>query len=163
MSTRSRVACVALAAALGLASCEGGLFAPAAPLPPRLELALAATAATDSAAFEGLDAIRIRVGRQLTGVLLDSTFAFRSAGAETRVRVPVEIASSQEAVTVDVELRTAGQTIFVGRAGATLTRGQTTAVPIALTRVLVVVASAIAQPAPEPPRADASRPRAGTD
>lgn len=128
------VAAAALVAALGALACADGIFTPAAPRSPRAELALAATAATDSALFESVDAIRVRVGLGV-GALLDSTFAFRSAGRETRVHVALELQNAQEAVYIDVELRTAGMIAFRGTAAATLKQNETTVVPIALIRV----------------------------
>ncbi len=152
MSTRSRMAFVALAAALGLAGCEGGLFAPAASLPPHVELAIVATAATDSAAFESVDAIRVQLlGTLGAGALLDSTLAFRSAGAETRVHLDVHVDDAQVPVTIAVELRTGGLAVFRGTASALLERGETTSVAVPIVRVLAAVLPA--------GRADTSRAR----
>ncbi len=153
MSAVMKALCSALAAGVLCASgCADGLFVAGAPPRARAELAMTSTTASDSALFESVDAIRVRITRQV-GVLLDSTLAFRSAGAETHVRLAVELKSSQEAVVVDVELRAAGLAVFRGVASATLKRSENTVVSIPLT--LAPAASVAAQ------RTRAARDRTG--
>ncbi len=121
---------------LGVAAgCTDRFFAPGAPSRARLVLVAAlAPAGGSAAAFDRADAIRVRVGLANAAVL-DTTFAFRSAGTDTRVLVPIAFDSTSLLVRIDVELRAGTQSLFSGSTSATLAQGQVTPVNIDLNPV----------------------------
>lgn len=121
--------------ACGVLACGDGLFAPGAPHTRPATLAVAAVQADTAltAEFDRTDAIRVRVTREVGS--LDTTMAFRSAGAETRVRVALELPDEQENVAIQIDLNIDGSPHFRGSASATLRRGEMTPVAIDVTQV----------------------------
>lgn len=146
-------ACVAALACSAIA-CEDGLFAPRAPA-GRATLSIAATVAGGSAsAFDKVDAVHVLltkiplvfdVAQQVPGngarydiaqgtaeLGLDTTFAFRPTGDETRISLPVDLSAAVDTAYVYAYLQSAGSVVFVGTATAVLKRGETTPVTMSL-------------------------------
>ena len=133
--TLATLAGIAMGAGWG---CADGFFAPRAPAAARAQLAIAATLAPmggSAEAFDRADGVRVRVGRPNASLLLDTTFAFRSEGTDTHVRVPVELDSATLTVRIDIELRAGAQPLFGGGSSALLKQGETTPVTIELTAI----------------------------
>ena len=133
--TLATLAASALAAGWG---CADGFFAPGAPTAARAQLAIATTLASmggSAEAFDRADGVRVRVGLPNASLLLDTTLAFRSGGAETRLRVPIALDSATLTVRIDIELRAGAQPLFSGGSSALLKQGETTPVTIELTAI----------------------------
>lgn len=125
----------AMALVAAATACDSGLFVEPALGPAEIHISYSLSetarlvAGGPSAAFDAADGLRIRILREdVTAV--DTLIAFVPA-EETRVALPVPSAAAG-AVQVEVGVLNEDEALFVGSAGANLTRGGTTEVAVAL-------------------------------
>ena len=126
--------------ALGLllAGCGDLFVAPAPPAPASVAVSFslgsasgAASAADPTAAYEQANQVRIRLAREGVPELI-TTLAFEPAGAETRLRVPVELSDAREEAQLSLELLRDGAALFRASAPVVLRSGAATEVAPAL-------------------------------